>query len=436
MQGTQPGFRIARRFAYERFVESEHPVPERAVSAQTLAKCAAAGRAPSIMLANAGNRDTTPPMAFSIFPADDRILALRLKRQLMGLVSYLMFLVPLLYSVHFGWMRFGYPGLALVAATAVAINLVFFLVIRSGLSLRMKDPSLLLPQILAAMLLALVVIHNAEQARSLMLMLFYTGLFFGIFGLDTRQFLWLVTVTSIGYAAMVALEFHGQPLDSDRFHLEVLRFVTLVMVLLWLSFLGGYVAHLRLSLEHKKNALAVALTKLERLASRDDLTGVFNRRHLLEIMEHEKERADRYDNTFSVCILDIDHFKTINDTYGHQIGDEVLHDFADRMLTQARGIDWLGRQEADTSFGRYGGEEFLLVLPHTPIQGALLCVERIRRAVNAVPFATSAGPLQIQFSAGITQFRREESIADTLHRADAALYKAKHDGRNRSQTAP
>lgn len=375
-------------------------------------------------------------MRLTIFPTGDHIRSLRLKRQLMGLVSYLMFLLPLLYSVHFGWMRFGYPGLMAIAATAVAINLVFFVAIRSGFSLRFQDPSLLLPQILAAVALALVVVHNAEQARSMLLMLFFAGFFFGIFGLSTRQFLCLAAITSAGYAMLIALEFSGQSLDSDRFHLEVLRFLTLVMILLWLSFLGGYVARLRGSLEHKKNALAGALTKLERLASHDELTGVFNRRHLIELMEHEKERADRYDDNFSVCILDIDHFKRFNDDHGHQVGDEVLRGFSQRMRAQARGIDWLGRQEADTSFGRYGGEEFLLVLPHTPIEGALHCVERIRRAVNASPFETSAGPMAVMFSAGITQYQRTEAVATTLNRADAALYKAKQSGRNRSELAP
>lgn len=329
-------------------------------------------------------------MGFALFPADDRVRTLRLKRQLMGLVSYLMFLLPLTYAVHEGWVHFGYPGLALFAATSIAINMAFFIAIRTGFSLRYKDPSLLLPQIAASIALTLLMVHNADQARSVMLMPFYIGFFFGIFGLSTRQYLGLTIATSIGYAMMLALEFAGQPLDTDRFRLEVLLFLTLVMTLLWQSFFGSYVARLRGNLENKKNALAVALNKLERLASHDELTGVFNRRHLIELMEHEKERADRFGDTFSICILDIDHFKRFNDVHGHQVGDEVPQGFSARMRAQARGIDWLGRQEADTAFGRYGGEEFLLVLPHTPVAGALHCVERIRTAVNGSPFDSSA----------------------------------------------
>ena len=375
-------------------------------------------------------------MRFAIFPANDPARTSRLKRQLMALGSYLMYLLPLTYAVHYGWVRFGYPGLALFVATSIAINLVFFIAIRTGFSLRYKDPSLLLLQIAVSIALALLIVHNANEARSILLLPFYTGFFFGIFGLSTRQYLGLTIAASIGYAGMMVLEFAGRSLDTDQFHLELLRFLTLVMILLWLSFLGGYVAWLRSSLARRKDALATALNKLEQLASRDELTGVFNRRHLTELMEHEKERAERFGDTFSVCLLDIDHFKRFNDTHGHQVGDEVLQGFSQRMRAQARGIDWLGRQEADNTFGRYGGEEFLLVQPRTPIAGALHCVERIRRAVNAAPFETSVGPLQVTFSAGIAEYQRDESVVATLNRADAALYKAKNGGRNRSELAP
>jgi diguanylate cyclase (GGDEF)-like protein len=387
------------------------------------------------MLVAAFTRATNATMAFTVFPANDPLRTMRLKRQLMGLVSYLMFLLPLTYAVHWGWMRIGYPGLALFSAVAIAINLSFFFAIRTGYSERFRDPTMVFAQIAVSAVLALLMVHLANEARGVLLMLFYTSFFFGIFGLNTQQFLTLTAGTSIGYASLMVLEFAGEPLNTPKFHLELLRFITLVLVLQWFSFLGGYVARLRLKLAQKNEALATALCKLERLASHDELTGVFNRRHLIELMESEKERGDRFNETFSVCILDIDHFKQFNDTHGHQVGDEVLRAFSARMREQARGIDWLGRQDADTTFGRYGGEEFLLVLPHTPVKGALHCIERIRDAVNAAAFETSAGPLLVRFSVGIAEYQRDESIASVLSRADAALYKAKHGGRNCSEVA-
>jgi diguanylate cyclase len=384
--------------------------------------------------------ERTPPpadephrMPFALFPADDRTQQLRLKRQLMGFVSYLMFLLPLVYAVHHGWMDFGYAGLAGFAAAAVVINLGFFTAIRSGFSRRFRDPNLTLPQIACAMLLALAMIHHANEARSILLMLFVSSLFFGVFGLGTRQFLQLSATAVFGYAALLIYEYRGMPLDDPRFRLELLYFMTLAMIMLWMSLIGSYVARLRLKLAQKKAELGKAMARLMELVSHDELTGVFNRRHLMDILGREKERADRYGHTFAVCIIDLDHFKLVNDNHGHAVGDEVLCEFCNRMRACARKMDWLGRQDADTTFGRYGGEEFLLVLPHTPLAGAHRCIERIREKIQAEPIITAAGPLTVTFSAGLAMHLPGEPVSSTLSRADTALYMAKARGRNRTE---
>jgi diguanylate cyclase (GGDEF)-like protein len=373
----------------------------------------------------------SPPVA----PANDRALRLRLRRQWLGLLSYLMFLLPLAYATHHGWTRFGYGGLLAFGTAAIVINAVFYALVRSGASRHLRDPSLTLPQILVAIALALAMVHQLEQARGPFLMLFFTIFFFGVFGLTTRQFLGTCVATVGGYAAMIAWEFRDRPLGTDEFALELLRLFVLALVLLWMSLLGGYVTHLRTSLSQRKNELALALARLAEQASRDELTGAYNRRHLLEIMTHERERAERHGHPFSVCILDIDHFKRFNDEHGHQVGDEVLKGFAQRMRSQARALDWVGRQDPDHVFGRFGGEEFLLVLPQTGAAGALRCVERLRSAVDETAFATSAGAMRIAFSAGVAEYRRGETLTQMLARADAALYRAKADGRNRSELA-
>jgi diguanylate cyclase (GGDEF)-like protein len=366
-------------------------------------------------------------------PTEQKVHALRMRRQWLGLLSYLMFLLPLAYCTHFGYTRLGYPGLALFGAIAVAINIIFYALVRSGWTRRFADPSLTFAQIGVAALLALAMLHNLTLARGPFLMLFYTIFFFGLFGLTTRQFLVLAVGTAGGYAAMVSWEYSRNPPTADEFHLEVLRILVLVVVLLWMSLVGGYVTGLRTRLAQRKTALTAALARLAEQASRDELTGAYNRRHLLEIMAHERERAQRHGHPFSVCILDIDHFKRVNDEHGHQVGDEVLKGFAQRMRAQARALDWLGRQDPDHVFGRFGGEEFLMVLPQTAAAGALRCVERVREAVHATAFDTSAGPMHIAFSAGVAEFRRDESLEQLLARADAALYRAKAGGRNRTE---
>jgi diguanylate cyclase (GGDEF)-like protein len=371
-------------------------------------------------------------MRFSRLLSADRDTRLRLQRQLMGVGSYLMFMLPGVLAVHWGWTQFGYAGLFALTTVALVVNAMFFAAIRSGFTRRFADPTLLVPQIVVALLLALVTIHYMRsEARSIMLMLFVAMFFFGLFGLNTRQFLRLAAIAISGYAGLMLVEFHDRPLHTAAFRMEVLRLVSLVMITVWLSFVGGYFASLRQKLADRRDALRDALAQVKELSERDELTGAHNRRHLMRALERERQRAARTGATFSIAILDIDRFKQFNDVHGHQIGDEVLGAFCACVQQCARDLDVLAREDVDEAFGRYGGEEFLLLLPHTPLAGAMQCLERIRATVEATQFRTSAGALSATFSAGVAEFREGESSAHLLARADAALYRAKGEGRNR-----
>jgi len=375
-------------------------------------------------------------MAFRLIPEDDHRLATRLKRQLMGLLSYLMFLAPLAYSVHEGWLRTGYGGLAAILAASLAINIAFFVAIRSGATRRFVDPSLMPLQIGIANLMALVIgYHVVSEAMVVVLMLFFTSFFFGMFSFTIRQYLAMTIAAAVGYGVMLMLKYDPAQRDGAAFHLELLHFLMLLMVLLWMSLLGGYLAGLRGSLARKKDALAVALARLKELASRDELTGLHNRRHLMETLEAQEERARRYGEPFALCILDLDLFKRINDTHGHGVGDEVLRGFSERVRSQLRRMDIVGRGEVDSTFGRYGGEEFLLLLPYAAGSGACACIERLRTAMHAQPLPTSCGPMVVTFSAGVAQYRSEEPVAALISRADEALYRAKSAGRDRVECA-
>jgi diguanylate cyclase (GGDEF)-like protein len=167
--------------------------------------------------------------------------------------------------------------------------------------------------------------------------------------------------------------------------------------------------------------LEQALKIINELAIRDELTGSHNRRHLIKLIEHEKERTARLGSLFCLCLLDIDYFKRINDTYGHSAGDTVLREFAATVQRQIRESD---------SFGRYGGEEFLLMLPETSIDEARALAERVRKNIEGLAFTDLPG-LAVTVSLGIAEFRVEESISQTVARADEALYLAKSSGRNR-----
>lgn len=375
-------------------------------------------------------------MSFSLIPSDDRTLATRLWRQIMGLLSYLMFLGPLVYSIEHGWADFNYAGMGLFLAVALAVNIGFFAIIRSGYSQRFADPSMMSSQIGIAAFLALVIgYYVSADARVITLMLIFTAFFFGVFSFSTKQYLALASVTALSYLAMLTLKYEPGQRGGEDFRLEMLHFMVLAVILLWMSLLGSYIASMRTKLVGKSDALASALARLKELASRDELTGLHNRRHLMERLEQQEERSKRHQEPFALCILDIDHFKRINDSHGHGVGDEVLKGFSERIRTHLRRMDIVGRGEVDRVFGRYGGEEFLLLLPYAEGSSALACVARLHAAVHATPFATSVGPLPVTFSAGVTRYRPGESVGELISRADAALYLAKTAGRDRIESA-
>ncbi|THC46231.1 diguanylate cyclase [Massilia sp. Mn16-1_5] len=168
--------------------------------------------------------------------------------------------------------------------------------------------------------------------------------------------------------------------------------------------------------------LEQALGTINELAIRDELTGVHNRRYLLGLIDREKERSDRNGRAFCLCLLDIDFFKRINDTWGHSAGDTVLRAFAGTVQGLVRGSD---------CFGRYGGEEFLLMLPETPAADAMVLAERVRAAIEKMRCVEGGSEIALTVSIGMAEYRMGEAVGLAVGRADEALYLAKSSGRNR-----
>ena len=223
--------------------------------------------------------------------------------------------------------------------------------------------------------------------------------------------IWLLQASGVAMPAV-------PPTDMPVLHLVCdlgLYVVVLVFVLLFeLSKTEGF------------SRLRQALATINELAIRDELTGAHNRRFVLDLVEKEKERSDRSGSEFCLCLFDLDHFKRINDSFGHAAGDAVLRAFATAARGQIRACD---------AFGRYGGEEFLLLLPETPSQDALALAERIRGVVENLRCLVGDGDdmrtITATVSVGVAQYRLGEPVAQTIVRADEALYQAKASGRNR-----
>ncbi|RDE19823.1 diguanylate cyclase [Motiliproteus coralliicola] len=162
--------------------------------------------------------------------------------------------------------------------------------------------------------------------------------------------------------------------------------------------------------------------KLEQLAHIDEMTGISNRRHLLQGARQELERMKRYQRTLAVIILDIDRFKLINDLYGHAVGDQALIRLVQACQSQLRQVDL---------FGRLGGDEFVIVLPEVDLEIALAVCERLRHQIANVSIQSEAGDdVFLSSSFGVALSNSHSSLDDLLSRADTALYRAKHAGRN------
>ena len=183
-----------------------------------------------------------------------------------------------------------------------------------------------------------------------------------------------------------------------------------------------------LKIKHLQDDLKRTNELLLELSNTDHLTGLFNRRYLMDSMDKEVQRAVRKGGNLSLILLDIDHFKRVNDTYGHLQGDVVLQKVAQQLQKELRSYDIAAR---------YGGEEFIAVLPETSIKEAVFVADRVRCAVQAIKFNGELSPLSVTISLGVADFQVPEcsTVDGFIKMADDALYRAKAQGRNRVESS-
>lgn len=313
-------------------------------------------------------------------------------------------------------------------ACSVLGLIAVYAAIRSGWSRRFKDPALTLAQILYAITCCAAAFVIAGPARGVTLPILAIILMFGIFGLTTRQMLGVLVYSLVAFG--VASGVVAARDEPDYPTVVAAAYVGMVVVVLLSStFLTTRVQSTREHLRRQKAELAQALEQIRQLATHDDLTGLLNRRAMLDRMQLEQRRSLRSGSPLLIAQLDIDHFKVVNDTHGHAAGDLVLQSFADTVRRNVRDTDVLAR---------WGGEEFVLLLCDTPAADAVTLMERLRQAVQAmqVPVPQGDGPITMTVSIGLARHTPADPLAGTLERADRALYAAKAGGRNRVVPAP
>jgi diguanylate cyclase (GGDEF)-like protein len=165
---------------------------------------------------------------------------------------------------------------------------------------------------------------------------------------------------------------------------------------------------------------------LERAATSDPLTGLLNRRAMMEQLKYQEVRYQRNRNPFVILLVDLDHFKAVNDTYGHDAGDKVLVEATEHLRKSTRSQDVVSR---------WGGEEFLILLPETSMEGGAVSAEKVRKHIEDQKFMIGEQVVQLTLSVGVAEYRAEMTLNECIKSADAALYRAKRHGRNRVEVS-
>lgn len=355
--------------------------------------------------------------------------SLLLKRFGMATASYALTGVLCWVALFNDLFRASLSTTLLCSGLALLSQAVFLGLFVSRQNLRFRDPSLTEAQVLVALAWLTVVLALFAEGRGALLVIYVLILLFGVFQLQPPVFARCAAFAFFGFAGLNLFEAYAGRLQSPG--LAILQVCVLAGVLLWLSLFASYVQALRQRMRQRRYALQAhqdtlrgMMRQLEDLASTDELTGLFNRRHFLHLASQHLA-ALHGDRQHGLALIDLDHFKRINDVHGHAAGDRVLQTFASVAQACLRDGDLIAR---------YGGEEFVLLLPNTDAHHFAICCERLREAFGrAEPLGVKVDNLSL--SIGMTLLTMHDNLDEALHRADQALYQAKRAGRNRCAAA-
>ncbi|MBZ2187794.1 GGDEF domain-containing protein [Alcanivorax sp. JB21] len=351
----------------------------------------------------------------------------------MAIYSYLLVWGGVLLGMQIGYFEPDTPHQWLFGGT-LALNLLVFFLIQGGFSERWRDPSLTTPQMIIGILLITLLLHYSRDMRGAMLAIYFMVMTFGVFALARRRMIVMALFVLACFITLEVVEY----LDAPQYKIVSLslgHLSILTMGLAWFIYVGGHIHNLQQRnrdqrtslqaqqrhLEQINQQLQDAMARLEEVAIRDSLTGLFNRRHFMERIEEEMARAERQGNPLHLALIDLDHFKKINDTWGHQAGDQVLVRFAETARNTLRRSDLIAR---------YGGEEFVILLTAGDTHDIRQVLERLRSTLSGLHFGGQAG-FQVTLSAGLATWRQGDTVDSLFQRADVALYRAKNTGRNR-----
>ena len=249
---------------------------------------------------------------------------------------------------------------------------------------------------------------------------------FGSLRMTSRQIIVAWTLTTIALTAFFLFSSIPIGMPAVGYTERLATMFVFVFTIGQCTFVGYYGSSLRKKAYKTSIELKHAYERIEELSDLDDLTGTFNRRCIMRMLNDEIVRAQRGETALTIAMLDLDWFKRINDTCGHPTGDEVLQTFAITVSANTRNTD---------RFGRYGGEEFLLLLPDTASEAAVHSLDRLRQIIAGLNWSAFAAGMSVTMSVGVATLAANETPESLLARADSFLYAAKERGRNRVAAA-
>ncbi len=358
----------------------------------------------------------TPPFAWliGVLPQQRSILNYWAEVEL----AYVLLLALQWYAVSVGAAT-SRDALSLTVYLLVT-GAVFYALIRSGWSQRFADPAMTAGQMVVGMVGVALAYFANPAFHGMLLCIIALVLVFGALTLSPHQCRLMGVFSLAGLGVTILIGFATRPAHFDAQHETVLYLFALIALPCFAE-LAARLSALRRELRQQKRSLKGALAQIQWLATRDELTGLANRRYALELLAYEQRRAARQAVSVCVAMIDLDHFKLVNDTHGHAAGDDVLRTFAEHSKAVFRQTDVVAR---------WGGEEFLLLMPDTSEEEAKHVIERFRSLFSRPGQWTWEPELAATFSVGLTLHHPGEEMEATIVRADAALYQAKAQGRN------
>ncbi len=355
---------------------------------------------------------------FTLIPEQPHDRAVRLRRQFMALYSYCLLWFGTFMGVELTAFDPATPHVS-IFCLLFGVNVVFYVLLRTGYSERFRDPSLTVAQMITGILAVTAVLYFSRELRGAMLSIYLMVMTFGVISLDRRRLLWMAVFIQVSFTLLLIGEGIFAP-QQVIFSYQLGHWFILGLVLASFVYVGGYIHNLQSRVREQREHLREAHDRLFAIAVRDELTGLYNRRYFLGRLEEEMSLASRSGSSLHLAIIDLDHFKQVNDTYGHPAGDEVIRRFS--------AVASVGLRRSDI-LARYGGEEFVVLFPHVSSKACVAALDRLREefATQKYPFAET---LRNTFSAGVVEYHQNESARDFTRRADEALYPAKSNGRN------